>query len=549
MERLLGKGKYMRDLHWLIQESEIKNLKCMAGNTALDNTIEGTAVLDNPNTLRWVKPGELILTSGYLLMNNPELQKDVIKELKESGCAGLAIKNKTYFNDLPQEMLDEANRLGFPIIQIPYYYTLSDVSRAIYRHLFEANLLQKEKEQILMEEISDVFFSKRGVIEAIYLIANHFKRTVILVDEEFRCIYIAKRMVDKNICSKGDEVRRISITDDHHDIMRFQDKTERAVYNLMIVSNDVKDSLLIVEDKKRLTIHEENLIKRCSKILALCFQQDKIRHLRKFGFENANLRKFFEYLKGLYVCSGSEFKNLLKDIHFPADKKRVLLILVFAKEADYRGNIDEWMNIVLAKRRKSKTIQYFLVENYPSVFVYLFFDNKNNIAYVEQMAAAIAENLLEKIRNKDPGSKIRIGMSTCSIELEGISRNYREAEKALAIAEKLSVNTDISCYRSFIMIDAIIQYPTTDKIMFYERILILEEHDRNNNTEYVETLQAYLNSQCNSTEAANMLFIHRNTFINRMKKIKELLHTNLEDTQEVLGLGIEVAVYQYFKER
>ena len=179
----------------------------------------------------------------------------------------------------------------------------------------------------------------------------------------------------------------------------------------------------------------------------------------------------------------------------------------------------------------------------------MFFDNKNNIAYVEQMAAAIAENLLEKIRNKDPGSKIRIGMSTCSKELEGISRNYREAEKALAIAEKLSVNTDISCYRSFIMIDAIIQYPTTDKIMFYERILILEEHDRNNNTEYVETLQAYLNSQCNSTEAANMLFIHRNTFINRMKKIKELLHTNLEDTQEVLGLGIEVAVYQYFKER
>ena len=72
MERLLGKGKYMRDLHWLIQESEIKNLKCMAGNTALDNTIEGTAVLDNPNTLRWGKTCGLIFSSRYLFMKNSE---------------------------------------------------------------------------------------------------------------------------------------------------------------------------------------------------------------------------------------------------------------------------------------------------------------------------------------------------------------------------------------------------------------------------------------------------------------------------------------------
>ena len=58
----------------------------------------------------------------------------------------------------------------------------------------------------------------------------------------------------------------------------------------------------------------------------------------------------------------------------------------------------------------------------------------------------------------------------------------------------------------------------------------LLQHDRDNNSDYYQTLVAYLRSSCNITEAAKTLQIHRNSLLYRINKIETILGSKLDDS-------------------
>lgn len=76
----------------------------------------------------------------------------------------------------------------------------------------------------------------------------------------------------------------------------------------------------------------------------------------------------------------------------------------------------------------------------------------------------------------------------------------------------------------------------------------LYRYDRENGTDLLKTLEAYVGNNCNAVTAANKLFIHRNTFYQRMSKIQELLNLDLEDQDVRLYLQLStylISMYHY----
>ncbi len=69
----------------------------------------------------------------------------------------------------------------------------------------------------------------------------------------------------------------------------------------------------------------------------------------------------------------------------------------------------------------------------------------------------------------------------------------------------------------------------------YQRLL---EYDSKKGTEYVRTLQVYLENNKNVVQTANQLFVHRATIIYRLKRISEIGRTDLENKRELLHLGL-----------
>ncbi|MBS2536469.1 PucR family transcriptional regulator ligand-binding domain-containing protein, partial [Catenulispora sp. NF23] len=101
--------------------------RIVAGHAGHDRVVERVNVMEVPDILPWVKPKELLLTTGYPLRHSPSPLTDLIADLDRAGLAAIAIKPHRYLGDLPPELLAAADRLGFPVIELPEGVAFDDI--------------------------------------------------------------------------------------------------------------------------------------------------------------------------------------------------------------------------------------------------------------------------------------------------------------------------------------------------------------------------------------------------------------------------------------
>ena len=125
-------------LQWLLEESELVGLKLLTCKEHLGNIISGVNIMDNPDTVRWIKPGELVLTTGYVFRENPSLQESTIADLRKAGCSALCIKSKRFLDEIPQPMLDASQKEG--LLSLNYLQIiLLPIFQKQYRNIFFRN--------------------------------------------------------------------------------------------------------------------------------------------------------------------------------------------------------------------------------------------------------------------------------------------------------------------------------------------------------------------------------------------------------------------------
>ncbi len=83
------------------------------------------------------------------------------------------------------------------------------------------------------------------------------------------------------------------------------------------------------------------------------------------------------------------------------------------------------------------------------------------------------------------------------------------------------------------VLEMLLNNRTREDVLSYcfRKIQPLVEADRITRSEYVRTLKCYLECKNDLLHAAETMYIHRNTMINRMKKINSLLHTDVNEAQ------------------
>jgi DNA-binding PucR family transcriptional regulator len=79
-----------------------------------------------------------------------------------------------------------------------------------------------------------------------------------------------------------------------------------------------------------------------------------------------------------------------------------------------------------------------------------------------------------------------------------------------------------------------------DLAPFGELVRPLVEHDRQRRSDLVRTLRVYFATGANASEAADRLFLHRNSLLYRLERIQRLTGLDLKDpgARLVLQLGL-----------
>jgi DNA-binding PucR family transcriptional regulator len=105
----------------------LRGARILAGHRGLDRIVSRLNVMEVPDILPWVRPYELLLTTGYPLRSVPDGLPALVQQLADRGLAGIGIKLGRYLTELPAQMLTEADRVGLPIIALPDGVGFDDV--------------------------------------------------------------------------------------------------------------------------------------------------------------------------------------------------------------------------------------------------------------------------------------------------------------------------------------------------------------------------------------------------------------------------------------
>jgi purine catabolism regulator len=120
-----------------------------SGESGLDRTVSWTHTTDLPEPWRWVTGGELLMTNGMSLPRTAAGQEELVRQLVESGAAALAIGAEMYSPPLTKRLGKVSDELSFPVLWVAFPMPFVGISRTVA----EATLLEQSQRLIRTERI------------------------------------------------------------------------------------------------------------------------------------------------------------------------------------------------------------------------------------------------------------------------------------------------------------------------------------------------------------------------------------------------------------
>lgn len=188
---------------------------------------------------------------------------------------------------------------------------------------------------------------------------------------------------------------------------------------------------------------------------------------------------------------------------------------------------------------------YFFEEN--GVYIYLIAVPKERTARKELLLHSnnICMNALhiEERMIKD----INIGIGNVVKDIKSIRTSVYQAKYALFSLEMCKRHNTIRLFEDMGVYRILYQYHNDRELaVIYDKILgKLQRYDEENNSQLMDTLEMYFNCNCNLSETADELFIHKNTLKYRMKKIKDILQMDYGNVNSAFTLELAFKIRKY----
>ena len=127
----------------LVDRQIFGGVRLVAGVLNVSNPILWVNVMEILDTPRSLNEGELVVSTGYGL-EDQSLHKDLIHQLKKRGVSGLAIQPGYYIDQIPEYIIEDANKEGLPVLELPERLSFSEILHVLMDQITENNLISRK---------------------------------------------------------------------------------------------------------------------------------------------------------------------------------------------------------------------------------------------------------------------------------------------------------------------------------------------------------------------------------------------------------------------
>jgi len=156
-------------------------LTLLAGAAGRDRRITWAHPSDLDHPWDWLTGGELVMRNGETLPPGLPERLGYLRRLAETGAAGLIIGADPRTEQLPAELLDAADELGFPLLWVPYGIGFATVARAVADANSRADAARLARTERIYQAVRDSLGgrTRRGLMA---LLERELRCRLLLVD-------------------------------------------------------------------------------------------------------------------------------------------------------------------------------------------------------------------------------------------------------------------------------------------------------------------------------------------------------------------------------
>ena len=222
-----------------------------------------------------------------------------------------------------------------------------------------------------------------------------------------------------------------------------------------------------------------------------------------------------------------------KELHFITDEPRAVLLVRQTVRTDVAAM--EVLQRLFPDRQHSFVINI----NESDMVVILSCEDPEDRSEVMKAAQDIETALQEEL-----GVKCVIGVSTAAGHLRELADRYKEAQIAIEVGRVFNNDKNIINYESLGLGRIIYQLPTTLCEMFLKEVFKknpIETLDEDT----IETINRFFENNLNVSETSRKLYVHRNTLVYRLEKIKKITGLDLREFDHAIVFKVAMMVKQY----
>ncbi|MBI5301536.1 MAG: helix-turn-helix domain-containing protein [Chloroflexi bacterium] len=167
-----------------------------------------------------------------------------------------------------------------------------------------------------------------------------------------------------------------------------------------------------------------------------------------------------------------------------------------------------------------------------------------------ESARRLAANIRRRASAEFPNDPLAMGIGRAAEALIGLRDSYREARQAQTMARRLAEPNalyfgELNVYRLLFQLE-----DNPELATFADEVLgKLIEYDREQGTDLVQTLAAYFTHKGNLSQTAEALFVHRNTLLYRMERIKEISGLDLDNPETRFNIQLALRAHRLLSAR
>lgn len=522
-----------------IQLEGLKACRVLAGSRNLGNEIEKVNILEAVINSQWEKDWgayrhQFVLTTFNVVKDDIPRQKSILGSLHRGGCAALVFQ-PTIIPSLPAEVIQYADELGLPLIEIPAELEYPSVIMPITEVILKEKTTLLERSKDIHRKFMDLVLDgdeKNSIASALSDLLN---RPVMIFDPLGIELASPERRLapDKVVmipaylhALSNTQVKEITFSESLG-LVFVPLLSGRHAKTLGYIFVDARmqdlDQLDFIAIEQAATVATYDLARRIA-------VQEVERHLR---------RDFIEELLEGGAQPKEKIISQANKVGWDLTNKPAVIVLEIRRDnlsdQSKKGSSEE--RFLAVKECLFKVIAELVHHHNPlNIFIdrgddFLLlpnFESKIDRGTIRRRINELTADILKVSRDKQKEFELLIGIGGLHGSIDRLRASYAEARSALRIGPRLLPGSNIFWF------DELAAYTLFENEGIGSEAVQLVEHllgrllayDRDNNSSLVETLEVYFDNNQNLSTSAAALFIHPKTMKYRLNRIKEILGTD-----------------------